>query len=139
MVKVKTAELGYVLLPEGHTEFQIIHVGYEEYKESGKLKIEMITSTGTKHTEQFNLIDDQNNLNLKALNGWKFWIGTITGIWNEQNVDYDVLEGKFFAADVTVEESKTINQRTGKPYQNNRLNNIETIKEFTKGEKQHEN
>lgn len=135
MAKIKTTTVSdFSLLPEGKTQFKIIKVDDSKYDKFGKLTIEMVTQNGQKHNENFGLIDAKGEINKGALKSWSYWIGAILGIWGEQEVDSDELVGHYFEADVTQEESDTISEKTGKPFVNNRLNNMTAIDGFAEGD-----
>lgn len=132
MAKIKTMAVGGSLLPEGRTQFKIIKVDDSKYEDFGKLEIKMVTQNGQAHSERFGLINAKTGeMNTGAVKAYSFWVGTILGVWGEQEVDSDELEGKCFEADVEQVESDTINEDTGKPYVNNRLSNMKAIKGFT--------
>lgn len=121
MAKIKTMAVGGSLLPEGRTQFKILKVDDSKYDDFGKLEIRMVTKEGQAHTERFGLINSKGEVNEGAVKAWSFWVGTILGVWGEQEVDSDELEGKFFEGDVSQVESDSINEDTGKPYVNNRI------------------
>jgi hypothetical protein len=130
MAKIKTMAVGGSLLPEGRTQFKILKVDDSKYDDFGKLEIRMVTKEGQAHTERFGLINSKGEVNEGAVKAWSFWVGTILGVWGEQEVDSDELEGKFFEGDVSQVESDSINEDTGKPYVNNRIENMKAIDGF---------
>lgn len=134
MAKIGTVSVGGYLLPEGKTEFKITKVDDSKYDDFGKLKVEMTTQDGQKHTEQFGFVNSKGNSNEGAIKAWSFWVGTILGVWGEQTIDTNDLVGHYFEADVTIEESDTISEKTGEPFKNNRLNNMKAIDGFSSGE-----
>lgn len=130
MAKIKTMAVGGSLLPEGRTQFKILKVDDSKYDDFGKLEIRMVTKEGQSHTERFGLINSKGEVNEGAVKAWSFWVGTILGVWGEQEVDSDELEGKYFEGDVSQVESDSINKDTGKPYVNNRIENMKAIDGF---------
>lgn len=130
MAKIKTTTVSdFSLLPEGQYIFKIIKVDDSKYDDFGKLTLEMVTQNGEKHNERFGLITN-GKINDGALKAWSYWVGSVLGIWGEQEVDSSDLEGHYVQADVTQEESDTINEKTGKPYVNNRLGNLTAVDGF---------
>ena len=130
MAKIKTMAVGGSLLPEGRTQFKILKVDDSKYDDFGKLEIRMVTKEGQAHTERFGLINSKGEVNEGAVKAWSFWVGTILGVWGEQEVDSDELEGKFFEGDVSQVDSDSINEDTGTPYVNNRIENMKAIDGF---------
>lgn len=131
MAKIKTMAVGGSLLPEGKTQFKIIKVDDSKYEDFGKLEIKMVTQNGQPYSERFGLINAKTGeMNAGAVKAYSFWVGTILGIWGEQEVDSDELEGKFIEANVTQVESDTISEKTGKPFVNNQLENMKAINGF---------
>lgn len=130
MVKVGTVVVGQGLLPEGHHVFKVDSIDASKYEDFGKLTINLITQDGHTHQERFTMIKQDGTLNEGAQKAWSFWVGTILDRWGVGETDTDELVGKYLAADVEHVESDTINEKTGKPYVNARLNNMTSATGF---------
>lgn len=134
MVKIATKDIGGgFILPAGHYEFKVTEIDDAKYDDFGKLSIIMTTQGGQTHRENFQFTKPNGKANDGAIKAWSFWVGAILGKWGDGEVDSDELLGKYFECNVTTEDSDTINEKTGKPYQNNRLNDIKSISGFSDG------
>ena len=74
MAKIKLSEGGFVLIPEGVTTFKIVDVEYNE--DFGKMKINMQTKSGAKHTETFTLLNNKGEVNEGALKAFSYFAKT---------------------------------------------------------------
>ena len=70
MAKIKLSEGGFTLIPEGVTTFKIVSVEYKE--DFGKMKVQLQTKSGSKHTEQFTLLDKNGEVNDGALKAFSY-------------------------------------------------------------------
>lgn len=135
MVKIATKDIGGgFILPAGHYEFKVTEIDTSKYEDFGKLAIIMTTKSGQTHRENFQFTKANGSLNEGAQKAWSFWVGAILGKWGDGEVDSDELLGKYFECNVSVEDSDTINEKTGNPYQNNRLSDIKAISGFSDGD-----
>ena len=74
MAKIKLSEGGFTLIPEGVTTFKIVDVEYKE--DFGKMKVTLQTKSGTKHIEQFTLLDKNGEVNDGALKAFSYFAKT---------------------------------------------------------------
>lgn len=99
MARIQLMSNTFTVIPEGHYVF---HVDSVEYNENfGKMKVKMTTHDGKKHTENYSLLDANNNYNEPALMAFSWMAKCCMG--NEELTDIDPQEivGKNFEADVT--------------------------------------
>lgn len=129
MAKIKLVDTGWAMLPEGQTVLKINDVIYKE--DFGKLEIHMITQSGVKHIERYSLIY-RNEINEGATKAFSFFAKTALNNFNLEEVDPNDLVGCYVSANVEHVESDTINENTGKPYVNVRLNELKSEVGFKK-------
>lgn len=119
MAKIKLAEGGFTLIPEGVTTFKITGV---EYKENfGKLKVEMQTKGGQKHNENFSLHTSKGELNEGALKAFSYFAKTALNNYSLDEIDHEDIVGCYITATVKHEEFES-NKEPGKMLKSVRLN-----------------
>ncbi len=99
MGKIKLSAGGYTPISEGEHIFKIINTEYDE--DFGKIEIEMITGGGRKHTEKFILLNNEGEINEKALNAFSFFAKTALNNFNLDEIDHEDLKGCYISATVT--------------------------------------
>ena len=111
MAKIKLAEGGFQLLPEGTTTFKIVEVEYDE--DFGKMKVSLQTKNGQKHTEQFSLLKNTGEVNEGALKAFSYLAKTALNNFNLNEIDEQDLVGCYITATVKHESYETTNKKTG--------------------------
>lgn len=119
MAKIKLTEGGFTLIPEGTTTFKIVAVEYKE--DFGKMKVEMQTKTGAKHTEQFSLLTKSGEVNEGALKAFSYFAKTALNNYSLDEIDETDLIGCYITATVKHEEFES-NKEPGKMLKSARLN-----------------
>lgn len=119
MAKIKLSEGGFSLIPEGTTIFKIVDVEYKE--DFGKMKVEMQTKTGGKHTEQFTLLTKSGEVNEGALKAFSYFAKTALNNFQLDEIDETDLIGCYIQATVKHEEFES-NKEPGKMLKSARLN-----------------
>ena len=123
-IPIKRMSGGFVMLPEGDHILKITEVDYKE--DFGKLEVKMETQAGLTHVERYSLQTKTGDVNEGALNAFSYMASNAMQKWDMEEIDEQELVGKFIAVDVIHVESKTISDKTGKPFVNV---NFKTIKE----------
>lgn len=108
MAKIKLSEGGFSLIPEGVTTFKIVDVEYKE--DFGKMKVEMQTKSGQKHTEQFSLQTKSGEVNEGALRAFSYFAKTALNNYNLDEIDETDLIGCYITATVKHEEYNYTNK-----------------------------
>lgn len=119
MAKIKLSEGGFSLIPEGTTTFKIVGVEYKE--DFGKMKVEMQTKSGAKHTEQFSLLTKSGEVNEGALKAFSYFAKTALNNYSLDEIDETDLIGCYITATVKHEEFES-NKEPGKMLKSARLN-----------------
>lgn len=119
MAKLKLTEGGFTLIPEGVTIFKIVDVEYKE--DFGKMKVHMQTKSGTKHTEQFSLVDKNGEVNEGALKAFSYFAKTALNNYELDEIDDRDLIGCYIQATVKHEEFES-NRTPGRMLKSVRLN-----------------
>ena len=123
MARLELVETGWTLIPEGNHTFTVDSAEYDE--EWDKVVIEYSTDTGHTHTDRYTLVVN-GKINEGAQKAMSYMAKAILGDFTLESVDTDELVGKMFTADVSHVESG-MNEETGKPYTNARLNNVTPV------------
>jgi len=89
----------FQIIPEGEHVFYIESVDADE--KFGKLKVNMVTKEGLKHTERFSLLDNKGNWNDGALNAFSYFAQTATNQYGAEDIDPVELVGCYIKAEVT--------------------------------------
>ena len=119
MAKIKLTEGGFTLIPEGTTTFKIVGVEYKE--DFGKMKVELQTKGGQKHTENFSLLTKSGEVNEGALKAFSYFAKTALNNYQLDEIDETDLIGCYITATVKHEEFES-NKEPGKMLKSARLN-----------------
>ena len=119
MAKIKLSEGGFTLIPEGTTTFKIVAVEYKE--DFGKMKIDLQTKGGQKHTENFSLLTKSGEVNEGALKAFSYFAKTALNNYSLDEIDETDLIGCYITATVKHEEFES-NKEPGKMLKSARLN-----------------
>ena len=131
MAKIKLSDTGFSLIPEGVTTFKIVGVEYKE--DFGKMKVQLQTKNGSKHTEQFTLMDKNGEVNEGALNKFSYLAKTALNNFELDEIDEQDLVGCYLTATVTHEEFES-NKTPGRMLKSVRLNDYTVAAGFGTGE-----
>lgn len=115
MAKIRLAEGGFNLIPEGTTTFKITKVDYKE--DFGKMEIELQTKDGKKHTERFGLLKNNGEVNEGALKAFSYFAKTALNNFKVDEIDHDDIVGCYITAMVkheSYEYEKDGETKTGK-------------------------
>ena len=118
MAKIKLAEGGFNLIPEGTTTFKIVAVEYKE--DFGKMSIDLQTKGGAKHTERFTLTKGNGEVNEGALKAFSYFAKTALNNYSLDEIDETDLIGCYITATVKHEEFES-NKEPGKMLKSARL------------------
>ena len=136
MARIKLAEGGFTLIPEGVTTFKIVGVEYDE--DFGKMKIQMQTRSGAKHTEQFTLLTAKGEVNEGALKAFSYFAKTALNNYELDEIDETDLIGCYITATVKHEDFEyTKGPRKGQTGKSARLNDYTVAAGFGTGEAKH--
>lgn len=133
MAKIKLSEGGFQLIPEGVTVFKIVGVEYKE--DFGKMKVELQTKSGGKHTENFSLLNKDGEVNEGALKAFSYFAKTALNNFQLDEIDETDLIGCYIQATVKHEEFES-NKEPGKMLKSARLNDYAVAVGFGSGEYQ---
>ena len=129
MAKIRLSEGGFQLIPEGTTTFKIVAVEYKE--DFGKMRVEMQTKTGAKHTEQFTLLTKSGEVNEGALKAFSYFAKTALNNFSLDEIDETDLIGCYITATVKHESfTFTKGDRKGEEGTAVRLNDYTTASGF---------
>ena len=131
MAKIKLSEGGFTLIPEGVPTFKIVDVEYNE--DFGKMKVQLQTKAGTKHTEQFTLLDKNGEVNDGALKAFSYFAKTALNNYELDEIDETDLIGCYITATVKHEEFES-NKTPGRMLKSVRLNDYTVAAGFGSGE-----
>lgn len=134
MAKIKLSEGGFTLIPEGVTTFKIVGVEYKE--DFGKMKVQLQTKSGTKHTEQFTLLDNKGEVNEGALKAFSYFAKTALNNYELDEIDEQDLVGCYITATVKHEEFES-NKTPGRMLKSVRLNDYTVAAGFGSGEEKY--
>jgi hypothetical protein len=98
MAKIKLSAGGFSLIPEGEHVFKIVSASYDE--DFGKLEVGMVTASGQKHNNKFNLINNSGEINEPALNAFTFFARTALNNFNLDEIDHEDLIGCYIKCTV---------------------------------------
>lgn len=118
MAKIKLAEGGFSLIPEGTTTFKVVSVEYKE--DFGKMKIELQTKSGAKQFETFSLMNNKGEVNEGALRAFSYFAKTALNNYSLDEIDEQDLVGCYITATVKHEEFES-NKEKGKMLKSARL------------------
>ena len=132
MAKIKLTEGGFTLIPEGVTTFKIVGVEYNE--DFGTMKVQLQTKSGTKHTEQFSLLQKKNGeVNEGVLKAFSYFAKTALNNYELDEIDEQDLVGCYITATVKHEEFES-NKTPGRMLKSVRLNDYTVAAGFGSGE-----
>ena len=134
MAKIKLSEGGFTLIPEGVTTFKIVGVEYKE--DFGKMKVQLQTKSGSKHTEQFTLLDKNGEVNDGALKAFSYFAKTALNNYELDEIDEQDLVGCYITATVKHEEFES-NKTPGRMLKSVRLNDYAVAAGFGSGEEKY--
>ena len=134
MAKIKLSEGGFTLIPEGVTTFKIVGVEYKE--EFGKMKVQLQSKSGSKHTEQFTLLDNKGEVNEGALKAFSYFAKTALNNYELDEIDEQDLVGCYITATVKHEEFES-NKTPGRMLKSVRLNDYTVAAGFGSGEEKY--
>ena len=132
MAKIKLMDVGFAMIPEGHYVFKVEEATYDETY--GKIEVKLVSKEGRSHTERYALINKKGKLNEGATKAFSYFAKTALNNFDVEEIEVDDLVGTYVSADVAHVESNTINEETGKPYVNVRLNNLTSEVGFGKAD-----
>ncbi len=118
MAKIKLSQGGFTLIPEGTTTFKIVGVEYKE--DFGKMKIDLQTKTGVKHSENFSLLTSKGEVNEGALKAFSYFAKTALNNYQLDEIDETDLIGCYITATVKHEEFES-SREPGKMLKSARL------------------
>ena len=130
MAKIKLADVGFSMIPEGDYVFRIEESTYDE--DFGKIEVVLRSHDGRKHTERYNLIRISGKLNAGAQRAFSFLAKTAMNNFDIVEISADDIVGQYVSATVEHVKADKINPNTGLPYVNVRLNDLENALGFPK-------
>lgn len=99
MAKLKLSESTFTIIPEGEYIFKVEKVTYDE--DFGKMEVALVTADGLRHTETYQLLTNDGEVNQKAQNAFSFFARVALDSPDADEVDTDDLVGCYFKATVT--------------------------------------
>jgi len=102
MAKIKLSKGGFTPIPEGKHVFKITEAHYDE--DFGRMELSLLTVDGRRHTERFNLIRDDGEVNEGALNAFSYFAKVAMNDFSLEEIDHEELEGRYLEAEVEHEE-----------------------------------
>lgn len=122
MAKIKLSDVGFSMIPEGDYTFKVADATYDD--DFGKIEVDLITKGGRKHKERYQLINNQGKLVEGAQKAFSYFAKTALNNFDVEEIEIDDIIGTYVSATVAHVESDTINEKTGQPYVNVRLNDL---------------
>ena len=98
MSKIKLSD-AFTLIPQGTHVLKI--TGVEQKDEYGKLEVYMQTREGLKHTERFQYLKDNGEINDGAIQALTFFARTAMNDFSLQEIEPTEMIGHFMECDVT--------------------------------------
>ena len=133
MAKIKLSQGGFTLIPEGTTTFKIVGVEYKE--DFGKMKVDLQTKAGLKHSETFSLMTDKGEVNDGALRAFSYFAKTALNNFQLDEIDETDLIGCYITATVKHETyTRTKGDRAGEEGTKAKLNDYAVAVGFGSGE-----
>ena len=102
MAKLKLSESTFTIIPEGEYIFKVEKVTYDE--DFGKMEVALVTADGLRHTETYQLLTNDGEVNQKAQNAFSFFARVALDSPDADEVDTDDLVGCYFKATVTYDK-----------------------------------
>lgn len=94
---------GFTLIPEGVYMFRIYDVSYDE--EFGKIVVKLVNAQGATQTERFNIKDNNDEINEKALNAFSYFAKTAMNDFTLEDVDPSELINHYIRAEIVHTQS----------------------------------
>jgi hypothetical protein len=127
MAKIKLTESTFTIIPEGVTTFKVTNVDDSKYEDFGKLSVELQTSKGLKHFENFALTKGNGELNEGALKAWSYFAKTCLNNFQLDEIDTQDIVGCYIQATVKHEKyTRTKGEKAGQEATAVRLNDYTT-------------
>lgn len=123
MAKLKLADTGFALIPEGWYTFKVTGIDYDE--DFGRMKVELSTKDGSKHVERYGLLTKSGEVNEGANKAFSYFAKTALNNFSVDEIDTDDLIGCYIKAEVKHVQSETVSEKTGKPFVNVNLGDKE--------------
>lgn len=134
MAKVKLAEGGFSLIPEGVTVFKVTKVDDSKYEKFGKLVVTLQTKEGKTHNETFTLMKNvkgKMEINEGALRAWSYFARVCLNNFSADEIDTQDIVGCYIQATVKHETyTRTKGERAGEEATSARLNDYDTASGF---------
>lgn len=131
MAKMKLSESTFTLIPEGVTIFKVMEVDDSKYDDFGKIGVKLQTAKGETHTENFNLIKANGELNEGALKAWSYFARTCLNNYQADEIDTQDIVGCYIQATVKHEKyTRTKGDKAGQEATATRLNDYTTATGF---------
>lgn len=89
---------GFTLIPEGVYVFRIYDASYDE--EFGKIVVKLVNAQGATQTERFNIKDNNDEINEKALNAFSYFAKTAMSDFTLEDVDPVELIDHYIRAEI---------------------------------------
>lgn len=120
---IKLSDVGgdFSLIPEGTYNFTVTSVEYKS--DFGKLNLQYTATNGQVFYDRYGLKNSKGGVNTGANKAFSFTAKSIMGDFSMDAIDPDELLDMEFTATVVHHESDAINDKTGEPYVNARLEN----------------
>lgn len=128
MAKIKLVNTGWSMIPEGDYVFKVTAASYDE--DFGKVELDLATKEGLTHKERFTLINKMGDLNEGALKAFSFFAKTALNNFKVEEIEVSDLVGCYVSATVEHVESETVSEKTGKPFVNVRLQDLQFAVSF---------
>ena len=94
---------GFTLIPEGVYVFRIYDASYDE--EFGKIVVKLVNAQGATQTEKFNIKDNNDEINEKALNAFSYFAKTAMNDFTLEDVDPEELIDHYIRAEIVHTQS----------------------------------
>lgn len=89
---------GFTLIPEGEYVFRIYDATYDE--DFGKIEVKLVNAQGATQTERFNIKNNDDEYNEKALNAFSYFAKTAMNDYTLEDVDPEELIDHYIRAEV---------------------------------------
>ena len=131
MAKIKLAEGGFTLIPEGVTIFKVMKVDDSKYDNFGKISVLLQSASGQTHTETFTLVKSSGEINEGALKAWSYFARVCLNNYNLDEIDTQDIVGCYIQATVKHETfTRTKGERAGETGTSIRLNDYAAASSF---------
>lgn len=131
MAKMKLSEPTFKIIPEGSHTFKIMSVDDSKYEDFGKLMVKLQTAKGETHTENFNLLKANGELNEGALKAWSYFARVCLNNFQADEIDTQDIVGCYVTATVKHEKyTRTKGDKAGTEGISVRLNDYASASGF---------